>query len=185
MADHKKHDLDFDALLHGYSDVEPPPGLETRILANVRQGRRRSAWHFRLLFAGSAATALAVLILLVWRDSLHSRPQPIESSNHTQPPSPAVLQHPSGATVAVRRQLPAPVRPHPRVVAAQLPMKWPAVFPTPRPLSDQEKLLLQYIARTPREEVLAQSRPEEPPPVFPDNQSALPVSGSQQGINTK
>src|SRR5437763_15288478 len=33
------------------------------------------------------------------------------------------------------------------------------VFPTPTPLSDQEKLLLHYMARTPREEIVAHSRP--------------------------
>jgi hypothetical protein len=38
----------------------------------------------------------------------------------------------------------------------------PAIFPTPTPLSEQEQLLLLYLARTPREEVVAQSHPDEP-----------------------
>ena len=47
----------------------------------------------------------------------------------------------------------------------------PAVFPTPTPLSEQELLLLQYYSRTPREEVIAQSRPDEPPVVGDQDQT--------------
>jgi hypothetical protein len=51
----------------------------------------------------------------------------------------------------------------------------PAVFPTPTPLSEQEKLLLSYLAGTPREEVIAQSHPEEPPVVGDQDQTeAIP-----------
>src|SRR5262249_31195883 len=37
------------------------------------------------------------------------------------------------------------------------------VFPTPTPLSQQEILLLRYMAGTPHEELIAQSRPDAPP----------------------
>jgi hypothetical protein len=51
----------------------------------------------------------------------------------------------------------------------------PAVFPTPTPLSEQEKLLLSYLAGTPREEVVAQSHPDEPPVVGDQDQTeAIP-----------
>jgi hypothetical protein len=51
----------------------------------------------------------------------------------------------------------------------------PAVFPTPTPLSEQEKLLLSYVAGTPREEVIAQSHPDEPPVVGDQDQTeAIP-----------
>ena len=36
------------------------------------------------------------------------------------------------------------------------------VFPSPAPLSEQERLLLGYLAGTPQEEVIAQSRQERP-----------------------
>ena len=36
------------------------------------------------------------------------------------------------------------------------------VFPSPSPLSEQEKLLLRYLSRTPREELVAQSHPDPP-----------------------
>ncbi|HZI55538.1 MAG TPA: hypothetical protein VFF39_02120, partial [Verrucomicrobiae bacterium] len=50
----------------------------------------------------------------------------------------------------------------------------PQVFPTPTPLSEQEQLLLHYVARTPREEVVAQSHPDEPPVADQDQTQALP-----------
>jgi hypothetical protein len=51
----------------------------------------------------------------------------------------------------------------------------PAIFPTPTPLSEQEKLLLSYLAGTPREEVVAQSHPDEPPVVGDQDQTeAIP-----------
>jgi hypothetical protein len=34
------------------------------------------------------------------------------------------------------------------------------VFPSPSPLSEQEKLLFRYLARTPRAEIIAQSHPD-------------------------
>jgi hypothetical protein len=37
------------------------------------------------------------------------------------------------------------------------------VFPTPVPLTDQERLLLGYLSRTPREELVAQSHPDPTP----------------------
>ncbi|HEY2115922.1 MAG TPA: hypothetical protein VGJ51_12580, partial [Candidatus Angelobacter sp.] len=51
----------------------------------------------------------------------------------------------------------------------------PAVFPTPTPLSEQERLLLQYYRGTPREEMIAQSHPDEPPVVGDQDQTeAIP-----------
>ena len=34
------------------------------------------------------------------------------------------------------------------------------VFPSPSPLSEQEKLLFRYLAHTPRAEIIAQSHPD-------------------------
>jgi hypothetical protein len=51
----------------------------------------------------------------------------------------------------------------------------PPIFPTPVPLSEQEQLLLRYVAGTPQQELIAQSHPEEPPVVAPDQTQATPA----------
>ncbi|HEX9255783.1 MAG TPA: hypothetical protein VF938_09560, partial [Candidatus Angelobacter sp.] len=64
----------------------------------------------------------------------------------------------------------------------------PAVFPTPTPLSEQERLLLSYYSRTPREEVIAQSHPDEPPVVGDQDQTeAIPdlMHIPQKASNTR
>jgi len=63
------------------------------------------------------------------------------------------------------------------------------VFPSPTPLTEQEKLLLQYLRKTPREEVVAQSHPDKPVEVFDpndDDQTYSPMSRpASQSSNTK
>jgi hypothetical protein len=50
------------------------------------------------------------------------------------------------------------------------------VFPTPAPLSEQEKLLIRYLSRTPREELVARSHPDEIEELLQD-QILFPVTG--------
>jgi hypothetical protein len=50
----------------------------------------------------------------------------------------------------------------------------PPVFPTPTPLSEQERLLLSYYTHTPREELIAQSHPEDSP-IAGEDQSNIAV----------
>jgi hypothetical protein len=52
----------------------------------------------------------------------------------------------------------------------------PAVFPTPTGLSEQDKLMIAYLAQTPKEEVLAQLRapdPKEEEEFWKDQQPAV------------
>jgi hypothetical protein len=86
-----------------------------------------------------------------------------------QPHAPAVRNE----TVRIRpRKSLASTRPQSAALALN---ERPAVFPTPTPLSEQEKLLLSYLAGTPREEVIAQSHSDEPPVVGDQDQTeAIP-----------
>lgn len=51
------------------------------------------------------------------------------------------------------------------------------IFPTPLPLSDQERLLLQYLARTPKEEIAVHAHEDEPAapaePARPESQRIM------------
>jgi hypothetical protein len=185
MADQEKDkrmqiDDMLDSLLANYSSAEPRPGLETRILANLREAEEKKAsqgwWNFRWVWAGAVAAAIIVAAVLI--NGRHR----VEPSTHailkTSPsvPQPEIQAHAPAVrneTVRIRpRKSLAPTRPQNAALALS---ERPAVFPTPTPLSEQEKLLLSYLAGTPREEVIAESHPDEPPAVGDQDQTkAIP-----------
>jgi hypothetical protein len=137
----------LDAALESYSNVEPPPGMEERIAARIRASRERTGfgwWRW-------AAVAIPVLACLVAVFAYRDRP-PIDPPRvaWTAPPVP-VLARP----VAKRAQHAKPA-PLPRL----------EVFPTPTPLTSEERALLVLVAQSPElaRELLI---PTEPKPIEP------------------
>ncbi|HYL93407.1 MAG TPA: hypothetical protein VEW69_09650 [Alphaproteobacteria bacterium] len=202
MPDPKNHqNLDplLDSLLASYSDAEPRPGLETRIVANLRaQAAERSSpwWHRPLVWisAGAAAVIATAILAFMSRAALTDvgpKPDLQSKAPSVQTPAPAPVMKAdvppipaNGSQLALRHQTRKPP-----VIAAD---NRPAVFPTPAPLSEQEKLLFRYLAGTPREEIIAQSRPEPETELSApaDDQSSLPVGqpgtpSTSQTSNTK
>jgi len=183
MADQEKDkrmDEMLDSLLASYSSAEPRPRLETRILANLRGAEEKEAargwWNFKWIWAGMVTAAIIVAAVLIsGRHQIAPPTHMIARTNQpaphpeTQPNAPAVRNE----TVRIRpRKSLVPTRPQNPALALN---ERPAVFPTPTPLSEQEKLLLSYLAGTPREEVIAESHPDEPPVVGDQNQTeAIP-----------
>jgi hypothetical protein len=170
----------LDARLANYSSAEPRPGLETRILANLREAEERKAsqgwWNFKWLWAGVVAAIIIVAALLI--GGRHRVAPPTHVIVKTSPaiPQPEIQPHAPAVrneTVRIRpRKSLASTRPQSAALALN---ERPAVFPTPTPLSEQEKLLLSYLAGTPREEVIAQSHSDEPPVVGDQDQTeAIP-----------
>src|SRR5258708_5237742 len=170
----------LDSLLADYSSAEPRPGFEARILAWVQQRQRRKltlGW----IFAGGLTTASAVVaITLSHRMALPEPPAIITSATSV----PAVVRPAREAVrgaAGVRR---APEAPTP--VVAEVKQE---VFPSPTPLTEQEKMLLQYLRATPREEVVAQSHPDKPVEVLDpnDDQTYSPMfrPATQHVSNTK
>ena len=186
MADQEKDkqmqmDDMLDSLLANYSAAEPRPGLETRILANLRERPEKQTaqgwWNFKWLWAGMVAAAIIVAAVLI------GGRRRIESSTNltvktTQPATQPIIQ--SHGPIAPKEM----ARFHRRKASAVATVqqnaalalnKRPAIFPTPTPLSEQERLLLSYYSHTPREEVIAQSHPDEPPVVGDQDQTeAIP-----------
>ena len=167
MSDREKNDhLDelLDSALAQYSSAEPRPGLETRILAHVREAGAAvasPARHWRWLWAGAmAAIAVATFVLLAGRHSHLPMPgnkvvqvpqAPVQVSPTHQSGAPAIVTHvpKHGRKVAVS----------PHFETARLMREQrPSVFPTPTPLSEQEKLALAYAARASKDELMAQIR---------------------------
>ena len=154
MDDKKKRFVDqvVDASLRWYARTESRPGLEGRVLAGVRArqqaARRRAAWTWAL---GTAAMA-ALLTLLVVHPSRRQRAQLPETT-----PARATVTHgqkgtdrdyqlaaPTAAEIA-RPLQPRMPRRLPRSATQRSVETRPQQFPTPRPLSEQEKLLVEYV----------------------------------------
>jgi len=129
----------LEASLKRYRDGEPRSGLEMRILAEIRT--RERAARFRWL---GWAVAVCAGILAVSALTLHFAPAPLR---HPTPsaalPQPATTQ-PAAAMVSQQRPLSGARGPVPRVRRVATRWSRPEQFPTPLPLTEQEKLLLAY-----------------------------------------
>lgn len=163
MADRKQNELDntLDAALAKYAAVEPRPGLEGRVLANLRAERSHvpdRAW-WRWSVAGALAAVIVVAVALAWRSSkpLHpvvkNRPSPTTQST----PTPAHVSSSDGEK-QIRGNQAGPHklvaahgatvhRAQPQAIASASPKL--DQFPSPRPLSEQEEILLNYVERFP------------------------------------
>ena len=183
MADHEKErqmDKMLDSLLASYSSAEPRPGMETRILANLRDAAGREVplqwWNFKWLWAATVTAIIIVAAILIAGRQYVVPPSNVVIRN-TRPVSPRPeIQTGVPATheTAAKLQRQKPSAPGLLKNTTLALDRRPAVFPTPTPLSEQERLLLRYLAGTPREEVIAQSHPEEPPAGDQDQTQAMP-----------
>ncbi len=133
----------LEASLQRHYRQEPRPGLEARILASVaareRAGRRRCLW------AVAASMAAVVMVVMAVRGLRH-RPAPVPTISQVAVPRP---QPPVTFTFSqAKPAAPHPARERLRHVAAS--QSRPAQFPTPRPLTESEKLLLVYTQVVPK-----------------------------------
>ncbi len=164
MAEQEKDkNLDqlLDSLLSSYSDVGPRPGLETRVIAKLRDHAGRSNswnWNWTWIWSGTAATALAALVFIIGLESPVEPPQ-----QRVVQADWSLLHHFTPVVVEVARVNKKRVQPRiESIVSVAAADTRPEVFPTPSPLSDQEKLMLRYLAHTTKQEIIAQSHPDKP-----------------------
>lgn len=157
--DEKERFLDewLDQALTQYGQVEPRPGLENRVLAAVRVERERGTthgWRWQAALAGLAAILLIAggMHFVRW-ESGHVQP-PLAKVN----PAPSEQQglRPSQAKTAKVEEaangkfhVRVP-RSHSRPVIESVPVRADQ-FPSPEPLSEQEKMLARYVQQFPRE----------------------------------
>lgn len=162
-ANEEKTGQMLDTLLSAYSNVEPRPGMEIRVLAGLRAAAQAPAprWNTTWLWsvAGVAAIAAVIIAVYLWPAST-APPRPALKA---QVPAPYVQEKPEAPPQqpAVKPVPRAPL-PRPPQLAARVDVRQ-EVFPAPVALSDQEKLLLKYLSGTPREEVVARSHPDDAP----------------------
>lgn len=166
----------LDSMLRTYADVQPGPGLETRVLANLRaweNPRPWSRWNGRWSWILGGVFATAALLFVAWYWQAALLPAPPVTGFNTPAPPPTV---PSPSVRAVRRN--DNIRPARSGEPAVLTDVRQEVFPSRTPLSEQEQALLRYLTGTPKKELIAQSRPD-PPPAPPDDDET-PQPRSQQ-----
>jgi hypothetical protein len=160
-------DRELDAALAQFSAAEPRAGLEDRVLANLRIERGRapepSWWRWPALAA--VAAVLLVTASLLWKSA---KPKPDITVQH--PPKAThfdtqVAGNRGGGSVPPRevgskRQVKTPPLGH-RVPETASAAKLDQ-FPSPQPLSEQEKILARYVTKYPEHAALiAQARTEE------------------------
>lgn len=166
MADQEKDkqmqiDDMLDSLLANYSAAEPRPGLETRILANLREAEEKKApagwWNFKWVWAGMVTAAIIVAAVLI--GGRHRVEPPTNVIVKTSPavPQPEIQPHAPIArqeTARIHRRKPsAATQPQNSTLVVS---RRPANFPTPAPLSEQDRLMFMYLENTPHEVVIAQ-----------------------------
>jgi hypothetical protein len=158
-------DLDrrLDAALAKYAQVEPRAGLENRVLTTLHAERSRlpqRVW-WRWSVSGAVAAVVVVVVVLAWRSGkfhgreLAIRPSisvPAVSAPAAELPTPEVGKnddHPPAPGPVPKHVMP---RAHATAVASANPKL--DQFPSPQPLSEQEKLLENYVAKYPERAVL-------------------------------
>ncbi len=148
MRDDEKNELDrrLDAALAEYASVEPPAGMEQRILARLQEAEAKPRLAWWRWAAAIPALACAVAVF-VYRDAPRIEPPRVAL---TTPPAPVL-----SAPLTKRASRPRPVR---------LPKL--EVFPTPVPLSAEERALLMLAAQS-SEKVRELLTPAEPKPIEP------------------
>jgi len=144
----------LDAALANYATVEPRPGLEGRVLANLHAERERAPVQVWWRWPAAAAVTVVVLILalfLSWktRESEVGKTvghNPTEDSREVPIGKVANPHLPSQPVASVRTAVANRPR-HPVAVVTTAP-RLPQ-FPSPRPLSEQEEILARYVATYP------------------------------------
>jgi hypothetical protein len=150
----------LDSAMAHHQAAEPRAGLETRILTHVRiasqeSSRRRSR---RLWFVAAATAAAVVVFIAIHVDHRPQNPAPQTAQTGSAVPSPPKetlkansepTPAPGPATKAVE---PKRIARHKENPSHQVEAHhWPSQFPTPAPLTNEQKALVRYVQKTPPE----------------------------------
>jgi hypothetical protein len=138
----KSDELDkiLDNALSSYSREEPRPGLEGRVLNRIREARERR--RLRWLHWALATPVFACLLLAVtfWttRDPAPNSRKPAPIVAKATPAPPPIATETVQTTVTRRRLKPL-----------HLPKR--EQFPTPAPLTAEERALLAFVVHSPKQ----------------------------------
>ena len=151
-------ELEIDAALAGYAAVKPRVGLPDRILANLRQEQERvgeHSWRPWSTIAAVAAMLVIAVSITTHRRAMTPRPdqqpeRPVAANGTAAPSHPTLPQTEKPTRGGIRRPQ-GSARSAPRL----------AQFPSPRPPSEQEQLLVRFVQEFPEEAaVIARAQAE-------------------------
>jgi len=160
----------LDDTLAQYGKVEPRPGLEGRVLARLAEARREPSRKLRW-WSALAFSAAAILVLgVVWRQRMEPTrlpgnhvatiATPRETERHdasNKPSSNESLRDNSNLSVHQNHSLISHGKTdRPNLTASAEQRTEPKLdqFPAPRPLNEQEQLLLRYVQEFPQKAAL-------------------------------
>jgi hypothetical protein len=138
--------------LRQYGQIQPPVGLEGRILANLQSVDARPSGILRWWPALAAVAAMLLIgaAILIGRE--HRRNEVVKAPVlHAPQNLPEVTQARNAAVIpqtSKRRPMTEQKQPTQEKNAIE---PRPEQFPSPRPLSEQEQLLADYVRERPRE----------------------------------
>jgi hypothetical protein len=179
MKNDERDELDrlIDGALSGYSSADPLDGLEDRVLRRVQAAgaARRSPWFYRLGFAIPALAALLFVGIALWmgtRKAAVSEPSSLTPRPRLSPaPAAQVVEPRRGNRMGQGHSAPA----------RSLPKE--QYFPSPVPITDEERALVAWVRRAPIEaaQVFAdlQKRSSEPIEIQPIQIPPLQSDGTQ------
>lgn len=158
---HREDALDrmLDATLAKYAAVEPRAGLEERILANLSSAEatapHRAWWRWGLAVA--AITVAVTFVALIWKTSVPSPPVivnrgpvPVEGPAQSQAVAANASTHQRSGRAPIQRTA---ARPSNRESVAPVNPKLDQ-FPSPQPLTEQERILESYVDQFHQQAVL-------------------------------
>ena len=171
----------LDRALKRYGAVEPRLGLEGRVLANLAAQPKQRPVRWKWVWATASVSAL-IVTLTIWlsnssgeKASPHA-PQQEENAILASPvPAPKAPQPVSGKAPHVRKTR-RPVR----VVAVEAEAKLQQ-FPSPRPISEQELMLLEYVHHYPEEAILIAKRQDMFQAAVEQAEREIRESSNQEG----
>ena len=162
---HERIEKWLDAALDWYSSAEPRPGVENRVLARVRAEREKHATRRWLAWGVAGVTAAAAVVLIAVVLTLRPGSPPKQVAGPVPiSPARAAIAAPQVKMGAISR---APKRRTRRAAVASIQRARAEAelrrdqFPSPAPLTDQEKILAQYVEEFPQQAaLLARARME-------------------------
>jgi hypothetical protein len=160
MHEKDEIDLQLDSALSTYADPGPHSGLEDRVAAALRAVRagensptpRRWRW-----LPWAIAVPVAACLLLLWFSTLKMRQLPWSQQQQVRETRPAPIPSGTGPSTAVRTHTSARVKrpihmaqaPSAVEISKAIPRPKLDVFPTPQPLTAEERALVQVVTQTP------------------------------------
>jgi hypothetical protein len=163
-------DRELDTALAKLAAVEPRAGLEQRVLANLRAEQYHTStlsWS-RWPAIAALLTILVLILSLTWRSGKPGRiaaqhtVAPMQNNDH--PGTQAANNAPSRPIRSRDARSARWLKPHAVIHPATTIASAPKLdqFPSPQPLSEQEKILAHYVTNYPQHAaMIAQARSDE------------------------